>query len=127
MNPTLWVFWALWELLRYDLIHAALGFRQTYRQIERKRVNAARSPSARTSWQVSEAVSMAVCFYWKPVYCLQRSAVTARLLRASGVNARVVIGYRPSPFCSHAWVEVNGRVVNDSQAYKERMHVLCTF
>jgi len=124
---TLLVLRALWELLRYDLIHSALGFRQTYRQIERKRVNTNASPSAATREQVCEAVSLAVCFYWKSVYCLQRSAVTARLLRASGVDARVVIGYRPSPFFSHAWVEVNGRVVNDSQSYKERMHVLCTF
>ncbi len=127
MNRTLLILWALWEFLRYDLIYLALGFRHTYRQIERKRVNARATPSAETREQVCEAVSLAVCFYWKPVYCLQRSVVTARLLRSSGVEGRVVIGYRPSPFFSHAWVEVDGRVVNDSQSYKERMHVLCTF
>jgi hypothetical protein len=35
-----------------------------------------------------------------------------------------VIGYRPSPFFSHAWVEVDGRIVNDSPVYQERLFVL---
>jgi transglutaminase superfamily protein len=49
-----------------------------------------------------------------------------RLLRARGVVARLLIGYRPVPFLSHAWVEVEGRVVNDSPAYRKRLHVLLT-
>jgi hypothetical protein len=49
-----------------------------------------------------------------------------RLLRKHDVVARLVIGYRPVPFFSHAWVEVNGRVVNDSPAYRERLQVLYT-
>ncbi len=69
---------------------------------------------------------LAGCFYYKPVLCLQRSVVAARLLRKAGAEARLVIGYRAAPFLSHAWVEVDGRVANDSQAYKERLQVLCT-
>jgi len=55
---------------------------------------------------------------------LQRSIVTARVMRRHGIPAEVVIGYRPSPFFSHAWVEVAGRVVNDSPAYQRRLRVL---
>jgi hypothetical protein len=40
------------------------------------------------------------------------------------VAAEMVIGYRPSPFFSHAWVEVNGSIVNDSPAYQEKLLVL---
>lgn len=117
---------AWWELLRHDLIHAGLGFRYVCRQVERQRVlPRPHQPGLET--RVCEAVTLAACFYWKPVHCLQRSAAATRLLRKSGIHGRLVIGYRPSPFVSHAWVEVGGRVVNDSQAYKERMYVLCSF
>jgi transglutaminase-like putative cysteine protease len=63
-------------------------------------------------------------FYWKPVRCLQRSIVTARLLRAYGIPAEVVIGYRAVPFLSHTWVEVAGRATNGSRGYAKRLQVL---
>jgi hypothetical protein len=116
---------AFWELVLYNLINTVMGFRHVYRYVERQRVAPHRAPPAQEAL-VCDAVSVAACFYWKRVLCLQRSVVTTRLLRKSGIEGRMVIGYQPSPFFSHAWVEVNGRVVNDSPAYKERMHVLCT-
>jgi hypothetical protein len=117
---------ALWELACYDLVNATIGFQRICRQVEKQRV-ASRAFQTETESLVCEAVSLAACFYYKPVHCLQRSAVATRLLRKSGINGRLVIGYRPAPFFSHAWVEVDGRVVNDSPAYKDRLHVLCTF
>ncbi|MEI9974385.1 MAG: lasso peptide biosynthesis B2 protein [Ignavibacteriota bacterium] len=33
-------------------------------------------------------------------------------MRDRGIPAEVVIGYRPAPFFSHAWVEIGGRVAN---------------
>jgi Transglutaminase-like superfamily len=117
---------ALWELVRYDLMNAVSGFRQMYLRVERQPV-AECGPDRPEPAKVCDAVMLATCLYWKRVYCLQRSAVAALLLRKSGIDGRLVIGYRPSPFFSHAWVEVNGRIVNDSPVYKDRMHVLCTF
>ena len=117
---------ALWELLRYDVVNAASGFQQVCRQLELQPVAPHRTLDAAEK-QVCDAISLAACFYWKRVYCLQRSVAATRLLRQSGIPGRMVIGYRPSPFFSHAWVEVEGRVVNDSQGYRERMHVLATF
>jgi hypothetical protein len=102
-------------------VHTLLGFKHVCRQVSCQRV-ADRSPV--TAEAICEAVAVAACFYWKRVYCLQRAVVTARLLKAAGMSAELVIGYRPSPFSSHAWVEVDGRVINDSPAYKERMLVL---
>jgi hypothetical protein len=115
---------AIWELIQYDLITAALGFRHVCRHVERQRVvPRALHPAAEA--RVCEAVSVAACLYWKRVLCLQRSVVATRMLRKTGIEGRLVIGYRASPFFSHAWVEVGDRVVNDSPAYKERMRVLC--
>lgn len=117
---------AWWELVRYDLVNAALGFSRITRQVAKQRVAMLTCP-VETQALVCQAVSLAACFYYKPVLCLQRSVVAARLLKKCGIDGRLVIGYRASPFFSHAWVEVNGRVVNDSPAYKERLNVLCTF
>jgi hypothetical protein len=111
------------ELIRYDLVHAMGGFKSVHASVRTTPV----APSAKTEGivrRVCEAVTMASCFYWKPVLCLPRAVVTTRLLRKFGVQAQMVIGYRPSPFFSHAWVEVDGRIVNDSPAYQERLLVL---
>jgi hypothetical protein len=116
---------ALWELARYDLMNVVFGFKRMHRQLAAQRPkNRACPPELQKL--VLDAVCLAGCFYYKPILCLQRSVVAARLLRKTGVEARLVIGYRPAPFFSHAWVEVDGSVVNDSQAYKEWLQVLCS-
>jgi hypothetical protein len=111
------------ELVLYDLARVTLGFEHVHGGLSRLKV----APAPRrpvNEKQVCDAVSLASCFYWKPVLCLQRSVVAARLLRKRGIAAEMVIGYRPAPFFSHAWVEVDGRVVNDSPGYKQRLQVL---
>jgi hypothetical protein len=45
--------------------------------------------------------------------CLQRSAATTLLLRRYGKKAEMVIGAQFLPFKAHAWVEIDGAVVND--------------
>jgi hypothetical protein len=62
---------------------------------------------------VCHAIDLACVFYPKRVLCLQRSVATTLLLRSSGVRAEMVIGAQLLPFRSHAWVEVDGIVVND--------------
>jgi len=115
---------ALWELLRYDIVYSIFGFSRIHREMDALRVRS-QSTDSEIATSICDAVSLAACFYWKPALCLQRSVAAARMLRKYGVDGRLVIGYRPSPFLSHAWVEVGDRVVNDSQSYKRRLLVLC--
>jgi hypothetical protein len=113
-----------WELLRYDLLSKLSGFAGVRRSMR----PAAGSAMPRTGVEaVCQAVACMTSFYWKPLLCLQRSIVTARVLRAIGIQAEVVIGYRAYPFFSHAWVEVGGRVVNDSSAYQTKLQLLDRF
>jgi len=63
--------------------------------------------------RVCAAVQQACVWYPKRTLCLQRSAVTACLLKSYGLPARMVVGIRNMPFMAHAWVEVNDAVVND--------------
>ena len=117
------VFRALFEIVRYDAVLRLRGSGAILRQVNRQSV-AAKLADRELEQAVCNAVLLAACLYWKPVLCLQRSVCTALLLRKHGVNARMMIGYRPAPFFAHAWVEVDGRVVYGSPAYRERLHVL---
>lgn len=115
----------VWELLRYDLVIAISGFKGVAR-----RTGAIR-PCCVSSSDLQQAVLQVIAgvlsFYWRPVHCLQRAVVTARILRQCGIDGQVVIGCRAVPVECHAWVEVNGRVVNDSAGYQQKFRVLERF
>ena len=117
---------AMWELCRYDLVAATSGFRGVYRKLQGLACGS-RTSHFDPETVVPRTVAAVSSFYWKPIPCLQRSVATARLLRHYGVGAQVVIGCRTAPFASHAWVEVNGRVVNDSSGYQQKLRVLERF
>src|ERR1700754_1703947 len=114
---------ALYELARYETIVSWRGSGRVLQQLQRQSTKA--QPAGRELEKaVCDAVLLATCFYFKPVLCLQRAVCTVRLLRRHGIVARLVIGYRPAPFFSHAWVEVGGRVVYGSPAYQKRLRPL---
>jgi Transglutaminase-like superfamily len=69
--------------------------------------------------KVCGAVDIACTWYWKEVLCLQRSAATTWMLRRHGVHAELIIGIQQLPFRAHAWVEVDGQVVNDKDYVRE--------
>lgn len=84
----------------------------------------ARRASSITPADVVWSVDEACVWYVKRAACLQRSTVAAWLLRRQGFAAQMVIGCRPLPFESHAWVELDGRVVNDLPQYQRVFTVL---
>jgi len=112
-----------WELLRYDLLFRCRGL-EGVRPREAARPGTADADRQR---QICQALRSIAPFYWKPIRCLQRAIVTARIMRRHKIPAEVVIGFRAAPFFSHAWVEVEGRVANDSPAYQARLLVLERF
>lgn len=111
---------ALYEIARYDVVLSLRGSGRILSELKREPV-ATKTASAELEKAICDAVLLATCFHWKPVLCLQRAVCTVRLLRRFGIHARLVIGYRPTPFFSHAWVEVDGRVVYGSAAYQKRL------
>jgi hypothetical protein len=76
---------------------------------------------------ICRAVDVASIWYWKEVRCLQRAAATCCLLKRYGIAAEMVIGTRLLPFQAHAWVEVEGQVVNDKSYTREIYNVLDRF
>jgi len=69
-------------------------------------------------------VDLAAIWYWKEVFCLQRSAATVCLLRRHGGRCAHGIGVQRLPFKAHAWVEVQGRVIHDKPYIQEMYAVL---
>jgi hypothetical protein len=102
------------NLIRFDLYVGRKDFKSLYNKVRDYRVRE-RSASPGSAKAICSAVDMACIWYWKEALCLQRSAATVCLLRKYGVPAHLVIGAQQMPFKAHAWVEVDGRVVNDKQ------------
>lgn len=127
------------NLIRLEFYLAGGNFQALYDAVRKYPVRSLPSVSNRPELEVVEsqngnlpditaricaAVDMACIWYWKEALCLQRSAATACLLKKYGVRAQMVIGAQQMPFRAHAWVEVDGRVVNDKPYVPEMYGVL---
>jgi len=106
------------SLIRFDLYLAREDFQSLYNKVRNYPIsNKTVSPDAVE--QICSALNIACIWYCKEVLCLQRSAASTCLLRKYGVSAHLVIGAQQMPFKAHAWVEVDGRVVNDKHYIQE--------
>ena len=103
-----------WGLLLFFEFVMWIGDFKKLHEIVRKQTVC---PASRSNSPTIEAqclsVDYACVLYFKQVLCLQRSAATTLLLRRHGFDAQMVIGAQLVPFKSHAWVEIDGTVVND--------------
>jgi hypothetical protein len=111
------------KLIHFDLYLARGNFATLYDRVRNYPIGA-KTPAVGEVEQICSAVDMACIWYWKEALCLQRSAATACLLKKYGVPAQMVIGAQQMPFRAHAWVEVDGRVVNDKPYTPEMYAVL---
>ena len=100
------------NLIQFDLYLARNNFAALYNKVRCYPV-AKKAPVPGAVQQICAAMDMACIWYWKKALCLQRSAALACLLKRYGVPAHMVIGAQQMPFKAHAWVEVEGYVVND--------------
>ena len=111
------------KLIQFEFHLTRRNFAALHTEVQRYPV-AVSNGSNHSIENICAAVDMACIWYWKPVLCLQRSAATVCLLRRAGVSAELVIGAQQMPFRAHAWVEVQGRVVNDKPYTREMYAVL---
>jgi hypothetical protein len=114
---------AYFKLIQFDLCLRRGDFAALHNKVRSCSVGK-KALSAGAIEKICSAVDMACIWYWKEVLCLQRSAATACLLKRYGVSAQMIIGAQQMPFRAHAWVEVDGRVVNDKPYTPEMYAVL---
>jgi Transglutaminase-like superfamily len=113
-------FQTLFALFSYDVLSTFCRFETIYTMVKRWKVG--RNPASQdTLDRVCWAVNYACIWYPKQALCLQRSFVTTYLLRRLGVAAHMVLGAQKTPFKAHAWVEVDGKAIN------ERSNVQATY
>jgi hypothetical protein len=121
------IWFSYWSLIRADvalLLGGVDGIRRLIksgRQQDLSRVHRA-APE-----EIVEAIDNACIFYPRRVMCLQRSAATVRILRTEGFEADLIIGVQLMPFESHAWVEVDGRVLNDKPYVRDMFKRLARY
>ena len=114
-----------WLLLLYfEVVMCFRDFKTLHRVVREKKVQPALATSRITGEQLCRAVDFACVFYFKQILCLQRSAATTVLLRRHGWHAEMVIGTQMVPFKSHAWVEIEDRIVNDKPYMRDFYRVL---
>jgi hypothetical protein len=114
-----------WILLLYlEIVARFGGLKQLRNAVRKPLVKPMGSVGVKSSAELCHAMDFASIFYFKTVLCLQRSAATTLLLRRHGWDAHMVIGAQLIPFKSHAWVEINGVVVNDRPYMLEIYQVL---
>src|SRR6185437_9253079 len=111
-------FRAYCKLLEFDIFLAGNNFAGLYRKVHAYPIHP-RSWQADDIDKICHAIDVACIWYWKQALCLQRSAATACLLKQYGVPAQMSIGAQQVPFRAHAWVEVDGQVVNDKPYVRE--------
>jgi hypothetical protein len=111
------------ELVRFDRYIAHGDFAALYEKVRGTCVQISREPSLSCE-QICHAADVACIWYWKRVLCLHRSSVLTCMLRRQGKNAELVIASRRLPFQAHAWVEIEGRAVNERPDVCETYSVL---
>jgi hypothetical protein len=75
-----------------------------------------------TARRVARVISIAAARSVCRISCLDRSVLLWFMLRRRGIDSDLQLGVRTDQgyFEAHAWVEVNGEVVNDSKDVRQR-------
>jgi hypothetical protein len=108
------VFRAFLALALFDLVLSIKSLKSLCRLVSKWLVASRSQPhDSEMISATCRAVERACVWYPKKAVCLQRSAVTTCLLRSLGFRAAMVVAARVMPMQAHAWVEVDGAVVND--------------
>lgn len=114
-------------LFAFDLLLRFRGFEALIKKVENwptTKPHKTDVNTAETCRHVCAMVNRAQVYYPKKAMCLQHSAVVTCLLRREGVPAEMVLAAQEFPPKGHAWVEVDGSVVNDFRQVKIRYREL---
>ena len=108
----------LWALIRVHRI-ASQGLLRGLRQYLGDRPERSSRPDVPVPpvdvQRIAAVVDNMCALFVRPSTCLHRSVVLARLLRRAGSQADVVLGLKGEPFQGHAWVEIDGVIINYDQ------------
>ena len=96
-----------------DTCARLLGLRRTFALVRRLTRGYATTASSALIHETTHRLILAAAFYPRRAACLEQSLALYLLLRRRGVAADLKLGVQPLPFYAHAWVEVDGRPVDE--------------
>lgn len=96
-----------------DVLPRIIGLRRTFALLHRTRPEQTVTNSTHVVDVTVRGVCTAAAFYPRRALCLEQSLALTWLLRRRGVPAELRVGVQPRPFYAHAWVEVDGRALNE--------------
>jgi hypothetical protein len=103
-------------LLLMDVLCAAAGLRRAVTVATRSgSISHDAHTAARVSVDTAANLALAAAFYPRRALCLEQSLTLCWLLRRRSIAAALRIGVQPLPFHAHAWVEVDGRAINERE------------
>lgn len=111
-------------LFAFDLLLKFRGFQSLINKVEHWPTAEPRTSDLEICRRVRAMVDRAQMYYPKKAMCLQHSAVVTCLLRRRGVPAEMILAAQEFPPKGHAWVEVDGKVVNDFTAVQRAYRVM---
>jgi hypothetical protein len=118
---------AFLALALFDLILSTTSLKALCRVVSKRPVGRRNLDDPDLIGRICTAVERACVWYPRKAVCLQRSAVTACLLRTFGVRAEMVVAAKVMPTLAHAWVEVDGCVVNDFPKVKNFYQTITSY
>jgi hypothetical protein len=107
-----------------DAAPRLLGFQRAIRLAEFLAGSRRGGSDAAAVALIARRLAIAAAFYPRRALCLEQSLALYVLLRRSGLSATLQIGVQPMPFYAHAWVEADGRAINEPEG---RIEHLSTF
>ena len=96
----------------FRLARLIFGLPRVYATVARWRVNGRPGDNSRAVQLVSAVEHAAPRMPWRCV-CMDRSVVETVLLRREGFHAQLALGGRLFPLGFHAWVQMDGKAVNE--------------
>jgi hypothetical protein len=99
-------------------IYGLLDYLEKRRKIQSKDFT---PNSYNQAMSLSHALNLACLFFPKKITCLPWAGTMASLLLTHGISFTFVIGIQDKPFFAHAWIESEGKVVNDNNDLSKYM------
>jgi hypothetical protein len=111
-------------LILTDLGLTTLGLQGMWRRFTKSRQKHSSTRNPDTVTNLASIALSAFKWYRPGIACMHRAFAAYWFLRRHRIPAELCLGVKTCPFSSHAWVEFQGRVLDDSPDVKDRFRVI---
>ena len=118
------VFLCLMLLAACDIALRVLGFARSYRIAQYLGGDAISDVDDTVIRDTLHNVIVATALYPGRSKCLEQTVASYVLLRRRGADVKMRLGVQPYPFFAHAWLEMNGQPLTESNEVVARFALL---